>query len=95
MSFPLSAIRMLADRVLIEPDRPPAQTESGLHLPEIGYHPERSGTVVAKGKKVTTAVRVGDYVAFPHDVGQELQINGTPYLVMREREILAVFEGVV
>lgn len=41
-------ITPLSDRVLIKPDAPPTQTESGLHLVQ-HYTPDLTGTVVAVG----------------------------------------------
>lgn len=118
----------LADRVLIQPDEPPTQTDSGLYLSE-HKKPEQTGVVVAVGgakhprkddacaladtlealnlsaaseaahllRDLTGRepdVAVGDRVIFSWQSGQELWVNDgeTRYLLMRERDILAVVE---
>ena len=92
--------RPLPGRVLIAPDPPPRQTESGLHLAE-HWKPEMTGTVVAVGPpdnpRHTNDVQPGDYVVFSWQVGQELWVNHAQqrYLILREADILAVVEGVV
>ncbi len=56
------------------------------------WRPETTGTVKAVGEKVRE-VKPGDYVLFSWQVGQEVSFRdeGTRYLVMGERDILAVF----
>lgn len=41
----------------------------------------------------TPDVKVGDFVLFSWASGQELQIDDERYLLMRESDILAVYEG--
>ena len=85
----------LPGRVLIRPDTPPTQTESGLYLAE-HRKPEQTGTVVAVGPpdnpRHTNDVAPGDYVVFSWQVGQELWINHGEdrLLILREADILAV-----
>lgn len=40
------------------------------------------------------SVKVGDIVVFSVKSGQEIQVDGTRYLIMRESDLLAVLEGV-
>lgn len=84
-------MKPLGDRVLIEPDTPSEETASGLILKQ-AWRPETTGTVKAVGEKVRE-VKPGDYVLFSWQVGQEVSFRdeGTRYLVMAERDILAVF----
>lgn len=99
-------LKPLTDRVLVEPYTTPEATESGLVLVR-DYAPEHSGTVVAIPERIGTdcpecgarvfvapAVKVGDFVAFGHDAGQEIRVDGTRYLLMREQDISAIFESV-
>lgn len=98
-------LQPLRDRVLIKPDVPPDTTESGLHLVsywrpencgEIAFVPERiQGECPDCGARLfqPPAVTLGDVVVFSPNVGQEVTIDGTKYLVMREADILGVLEG--
>src|SRR5688500_17103432 len=94
-------LQPLGDRVLIKPDPRPTQTESGLHLVE-HWTPEHMGEVVKTGPGVECAecghtvpltVKVGDLVVFSHLSGQELTVDGERFLLMRESDLLAVYEG--
>lgn len=102
MSLPL---RVLGSRVLIRPDvqsAAPEQTASGLYVAKslaaaatgddaVTWYV--SGTVAAKGQKCTVPdLNVGDPVTFSWEAGQEIQVNGEPFLVMDETEVLAVLK---
>lgn len=86
----------LSDRVLIRPDSAPTMTASGLHLAE-HWKPEQTGTVVAVGNLTPSQrvdVKVGDYVIFSWQAGQEIWVNDGEerYLLMRALDVLAVIE---
>lgn len=98
-------LQPLGDRVLIKPDAPPEQTESGLHVVR-DWNPETTGEVVAIAERTDTncpecgcrvfvvpGVKVGDTVVFSWQSGQELREDGERYLLMRESDILAVLES--
>ena len=81
----------LGDRVLIKPEPAPTQTASGLHLSE-HWKPEQMGTVIAIGPLVKE-VKPNDFTVFSWQVGQELFVDDSErYLMMRERDILAIVE---
>ena len=99
-------LQPLGDRILIRPEENPTQTDTGLHLVEEAQ-PETSGVVIATPRSAWTdcpdcgrhvernpCVQTGDTVVFSHKSGQEIQVDGTRYLIMRESDILAVLEGV-
>lgn len=91
-------LKPLSNRVLIKPDDPPTQTESGLHLIE-HWRAEQTGVVAAMGQLTRTKdFSVGDAVIFAPTAGEELLLNrGEPdevrYLLLRESDVLAVIEG--
>jgi chaperonin GroES len=98
--------RPLSDWVLVQ--RLEAEDKIGsLHLPDAAKTKAQRGTIVAIGKGLRTDkgvlvppdVGVGDEVYFGKYSGEDVrigdlnvQLNGIPYVIMREREILAVFE---
>lgn len=99
-------LRPLTDRILIKPD-PTGDTitASGVLLVE-HWKPENLGEVVAVpvraevhcpecGSRVFAkpCVSVGDLVLFSHQSGQDITIDGERYLLMREDDLLAVYEG--
>ena len=98
-------LKPLGDRVLIKPDPARDQTDSGLHLVQY-YTPENLGEVIAVGERTDAhcpecgtrvfavpSVHTGDLVLFSTESGQEITVDGERYLLMRDTDILAVYEG--
>ena len=83
----------LADRVLIEPTAAETKTASGIIIPDTAKEKPQEGTVVAVGNgKVDEpmTVKVGDKVLYGKYSGQELKIEGTDYLIVKESDLLGV-----
>ncbi len=83
----------LHDRVVVKPMPAEEKTKGGIIIPDTAKEKPQRGQVVAVGPgkddhKVT--VKVGDSVLFGKYAGQELEIDGETYLVMREDDILLV-----
>ena len=86
------ALIPLGDRVLIRPQKNPEFSAAGLHLPE-HRKPETAGWIASLGETANKeALRVGDYVLFSWQSGQELYVNDERLLMMREQDVLAVVE---
>ncbi len=86
-------IKPLSDRVLVEPKAAETQTASGLFIPDTAKEKPLQGVVVAVGpgnSEVTMEVKVGDTVLYGKYGGQEITVDGTDYLIMKQAEILAV-----
>jgi chaperonin GroES len=83
--------RPLGDNVLVLPDVAEAKTASGIIIPDSaqeGRKPKR-GTVVALGRKCQDEeLVIGDVIWYGMYSGSVVQ--GTPYLVMAENEVLLV-----
>jgi chaperonin GroES len=83
----------LADRVLVEPTAAETKTASGIIIPDTAKEKPQEGTVVAVGNgKVDEpmTVKVGDKVLYGKYSGQELKIEGTDYLIVKESDLLGV-----
>ena len=94
-------LRPLADRVIVEPLEQEEKTASGLLLPETAKEKPQEGLIVAVGegrwdedgkKRVAMDVKVGDKVFFARYSGQEVKIDSKKYLIMTEKDVLAVVE---
>ncbi len=86
-------IKPISDRVLVEPKPAETKTASGLFIPDNAKEKPLQGTVIAVGpgsKDVTMEVKVGDVVLYGKYGGQEINVEGTDYLIMKQAEILAV-----
>jgi chaperonin GroES len=94
-------IRPLYDRVVIKrvEDKGDA-LRGGLYIPDSAKEKPQEGEVMAvgKGKRledgnlVALDVEVGDRILFGKYSGNDITIEGTDYMIMREDEILAVLD---
>lgn len=86
-------IKPLADRVLVVP----AQAEEkvgGIIIPDTAKEKPLKGNVVAVGegtKDEPMILKEGDEVLYGKYSGTELELEGVKYLIMRQSDVLAVF----
>lgn len=86
-------IKPLADRVLVQP----AQAEEkigGIIIPDTAKEKPLRGSIVATGegtKDEKMILKEGDEVLYGKYSGTEIEIEGTTYLIMRQSDVLAVF----
>ena len=94
------AFRPLYDRVLIK--RLDADEKvGGLYIPESAKEKPLQGEVIAVGPGArldngdtrSPSVKSGDRVLFGKYSGDEVHVDGTKHLIMRESEILALIEN--
>jgi chaperonin GroES len=86
-------IKMLADRVLVALDAEAGERRSsaGIVIPATARMGKRLAwaEVVAAGTSVR-AVQVGDRVLFDPDERAEVELQGSQYILLRERDVHAV-----
>ena len=88
-------VKPLSDRVLILPNAAEEKTASGLIIPDTAKEKPLAGKVIDVGPgtaEVKMEVKVGDEVLYGKYAGTELNIDGVSYLMMAQRDILAVVE---
>jgi hypothetical protein len=93
-----TTIKPLEDRVLVQPLEAEQTTASGLVIPDTAKEKPQEGRVVAtgpgriddKGNRVPLDVAEGDVVVFSKYGGTEVKYDGTDYLLLNARDILAV-----
>ena len=86
-------IKPLADRVLIKVSEAETKTASGIIIPDNAKEKPQKATVVAVGngtKEHSMTVKVGDTVLYGKYSGTELKFEGKDYLIMSEKDILAI-----
>ena len=86
-------IKPLADRVLVEPMQAETKTASVIIIPDNAKEKPQKATVVAVGngtKDNPMTVKVGDVVLYGKYSGTELKFDGVDYLMMSEKDILAI-----
>ncbi len=93
-------IRPLADRVLVEPVEKDETTASGIVLPETAKEKPQEGVVLAvgpgrvmdDGTRAPMEVKVKDRVLYAKYAGTELKRDDKKYLILGEKDILAVLK---
>ena len=86
-------IKPLADRVLLETIEAETKTASGIIIPDNAKEKPQKGKIVAVGKGTkdsSMTVKVGDLVLYGKYSGTELKLEGKDYLIMSEKDILAI-----
>ena len=92
-------VRPLHDRILVRRMAEEEKTAGGIIIPDTAKEKPQRGEVVATGKGRVTEdgktlpleVRTGDKVLFSKYSGTELKLDGKEYLMIREEDVLGVF----
>lgn len=91
-------IKPLGDRLVIKAVASEEKTKSGIVLPDTAKEKPQQGEVVAvgsgrmldNGTRAEMDVKVGDRVLYAKYAGTEFKLDGEEYLVLAERDVLAV-----
>ena len=94
-------IRPLQDRVVIKRMEEERTSAGGIVIPDTAAEKPIRGKVISvgpgkvldNGQKRPIDVKTGDIVLFGKYSGTEVKINNEEYLVIREDDIMGVFEG--
>jgi chaperonin GroES len=93
-------LRPLHDRVIVKRLEEEKKSAGGIIIPDNAQEKPVKGEVVAvgpgkrtdDGKLQAPDVKAGDKVLFGKYSGTEVKLNGSEYVVMREDDIMAVFQ---
>lgn len=89
----MSVVRPVGDRVLVRVAKLPETTAGGIHLPQNARVTPTDAEVLAIGPKVTKDIlKPGDKVLFAKHAGTEVEYDNEKYLLLRESDILGVYE---
>jgi chaperonin GroES len=94
-------LKPLADRVVVEPMEKEEMTSAGIYVPETAKEKPQEGLVIAagpgrlmdNGERAPMEVAKGDRVIFAKYAGTELKLDDTKYLILGEKDILAILGG--
>jgi chaperonin GroES len=92
--------RPLYDRVLVERLETESKTSGGIIIPDTAKEKPMEGKVISvgsgtkseKGDLIPLQVKAGDKVLFGKWSGNEIKLDGKDYLVMKESDIMGIFE---
>jgi chaperonin GroES len=93
-------VRPLYDRILVKRVDEETKTAGGLFIPDSAKEKPQQGMVVAVGNgKIQEDgslrkldVKAGDKVLFTKYSGNDIKIDGTEHLILREEDVLAIVE---
>lgn len=91
-------IKPLSDRVVLKAVEKDQKTAGGIIIPDTAKEKPQEGEVVAvgpgkvldNGSRQAMDVKVGDRVLYSKYSGTEVKIDGVEYLIVAEKDILAV-----
>ncbi|MDH3733818.1 MAG: co-chaperone GroES [Gemmatimonadota bacterium] len=94
------SITPMSDRVVIEPLEDSEEMRGGLYIPDTAKEKPQQGVVVAvgpgrqndDGDRIAMEVSVGDRVLYGKYAGTEVTIEGGQYLIVKEGDVLAIFD---
>jgi chaperonin GroES len=93
-------LRPLHDRILVRRIEEAETVRGGIIIPDTAKEkPQQAevvavgnGTLLENGERAPSEVKAGDRVLFGKYSGADIKVDGDEYLILREDEILAVFE---
>lgn len=93
-------LKPLGDRVVVKRIEEEPKTKGGIVLPDTAKEKPQKGKVIAvgsgrildNGQKLPLEVKEGDIVVFAKYGGTEIEIDGEEYVILSERDLLAVVQ---
>ena len=95
-------LKPLGDRVVVEHVEQEDKTSGGVFLPDTAKEKPQEGVVRAvgtgrtldNGTKIAMDVKVGDRIIYSKYSGSEVKVEGTEYLIISEKDVLAIVDKV-
>ena len=93
-------VRPIYDRILVKRIEEEQKTAGGLFIPDTAKEKPQEGVVVAVGNGRVQEdgsvrkldVKAGDKILFSKYAGNDIKIDGTEHLILKEDDVLAVLE---
>jgi chaperonin GroES len=93
-------VKPLHDRIIVQRLDEGEQQIGGIIIPDSAKEKPMQGKVLAvgdgriteDGKRIPLDVHAGDLILFGKYSGQEIKLDGTEYLIVKEDEVLAVID---
>lgn len=94
-------IRPLHDRIVAKRMEEEKLSPGGIVIPDAAKEKPIKGEVIAvgsgklldNGEVRALDVKAGDKILFGKYAGTEVKVDGTDYLILREDDVMGVFEG--
>jgi chaperonin GroES len=94
-------LKPLGSRVVIKALEREEKTNTGIYLPDTAKEKPQEGKVLAvgpgdrdeDGKRVPVELKEGDRVLYQKYAGTEFKLDGEEYLILSEKDVLALIES--
>ncbi len=91
-------LKPLSDKIIVQKLEPEEKTSGGIIIPDSAKEKPQEGKVIAvgpgavddKGQRKPIDVKEGEHVLFAKYSGTEVKLDGEEYLILSERDILAI-----
>jgi len=91
------SVKPLGDRVVVRALEETEEMRGGLYIPDTAKEKPQQGEIVAvgpgryeKGERVPMELKEGQTVLYGKYSGTEVTLDGDPYLIIKESDVLAV-----
>jgi chaperonin GroES len=93
-------LKPLDDRIVIKQSEAEEKTSGGIILPDTAKEKPQIGVVVAigpgklldDGKRAAMSVKNKDEVIYAKYIGNDVEIDGEKYVILRESDVLGIVE---
>jgi chaperonin GroES len=93
-------LKPLGDRVVVKPLTEEEATKSGLYIPDTAKEKPIKGEVIAvgngkildNGTRIPMDLKPGQTVIFAKYGGTEIKLDNTKYMILSERDVLAIVD---
>lgn len=93
-------LRPLDERVVIKQSDAEEKTSGGIILPDTAKEKPQMGKIVAvgpgkildDGKRAKMNLKKNDTVLYPKYIGNDVEIDGDKYVILKETDILGIVE---
>ena len=93
-------LKPLDDRIVIKQSEAEEKTAGGIILPDTAKEKPQIGKIVAtgpgklldNGKRAQMSVKKKDKVIYAKYLGNEIEIDGEKYVILRESDVLGIVE---
>jgi chaperonin GroES len=93
-------LKPLGDHIIVKASTAEEVTRGGIVLPDTAKEKPQQAEVIAvgpgklteAGKRVEMEIKAGDKVVFSKYGGTEITVDGEDYMILSERDVLAIVE---
>lgn len=86
-------LKPIGKNIILEPQKPEDHTKFGIIIPTASEDKPEIGIVIARGPAATDMIAEGDKVLFKKYAPDEVDLDGTKYLICEDSDILAIMEN--